>query len=92
MQTRSPDAESPARNAMKLENKVTLITGGASGIGLACCRLFAREGARVVVADQNSEAGRAAVAELNATDADAIFVPVDVADSASVRAMVASVP
>jgi NAD(P)-dependent dehydrogenase (short-subunit alcohol dehydrogenase family) len=43
---------------MRLENKVAVITGAGSGIGRASAKLFAKEGARVVVADLNSESGQ----------------------------------
>ncbi len=66
----------------RLENKVAIITGGASGIGLATARRFAAEGARVVVADLADDAGSALAAEIGGT-----YVHVDVADEASVQAM-----
>ena len=44
---------------MRLKNKVAIVTGGASGIGAATCRLYAQEGAAgIVVADINEDAGR----------------------------------
>jgi 3(or 17)beta-hydroxysteroid dehydrogenase len=49
---------------MRLENKVALITGAASGLGASMARIFAREGAKVVVADVLEEDGKAIVAEI----------------------------
>jgi NAD(P)-dependent dehydrogenase (short-subunit alcohol dehydrogenase family) len=72
----------------RLENKVALITGAASGIGLESARLFAREGARVAVVDVNDEAGRAAVEELQAAGGEAIYVHADVAAAADSAAMI----
>src|SRR5579864_1255814 len=72
----------------RLENKVALITGGASGIGLESARLFSREGARVAVADVDDDAGRAAVEELRAAGGEAVYVHADVADAADAAAMI----
>ncbi len=49
---------------MRLEYKVALITGAASGMGASMARIFAREGAKVVVADVLEEEGRAVAAEI----------------------------
>ncbi len=68
--------------------KVALITGGASGIGLATARLFAAAGAKVAIADISDEAGKAAVAQLVEAGGVAEFFAVDVADEDQVRAMV----
>ena len=50
----------------RLESKVAIITGGASGMGLATVRRFLQEGASVFVGDLNAENGRAVLEELNA--------------------------
>lgn len=73
---------------MRLENRVAIITGAASGIGLATAKRFAREGARVVVADIDDKRVAAAVAELGAGAGRALGLRVDVTDRASVDAMV----
>lgn len=67
---------------MRLEGKVAIVTGGASGIGKAMCAAFAAEGARVAVADRDEAKGRAVADEIGA-----IFVHVDVTRSASANAM-----
>jgi len=73
---------------MRLKGKVAIITGGGSGIGRATAELFAREGARVVVADYNAEAGQEAVQAIRAAGGDALFVEVDVSDRAQVQHLV----
>jgi meso-butanediol dehydrogenase/(S,S)-butanediol dehydrogenase/diacetyl reductase len=70
----------------RLDGKVAVVTGGASGIGAATCRRFVAEGARVVVADLNDDAGAGLVRELGA---DAAFLHTDVARLADVQAAVA---
>ncbi|GAC1405387.1 MAG: glucose 1-dehydrogenase [Chloroflexota bacterium] len=72
---------------MRLEQKVALVTGGASGIGRGIAITFAREGARVVVVDRNQEAGEAAVAEIVGQGGQGRFEPADVAQAAEVRAV-----
>ena len=52
---------------MRLEDKVALISGGARGLGAAEARLFAKEGARVVIGDLLEEEGRRTEAEINET-------------------------
>lgn len=72
-----------------LQNKVTIVTGAAMGMGEATARLFAQSGAKVVVADFNTEKGQAVTDSIVAAGGDAIFVQVDISDSAQVEAMVA---
>lgn len=72
----------------RLEGKVAIITGAARGIGKATARLFAREGARVVVTDIDEATGQATAEEIRGEGGDAIFVPVDVTDPDSVQRMV----
>ncbi len=71
----------------RLKDKIALITGGAGSIGAATARLFAAEGARVVVSDLDADALDALVAELGADVAAAAVA--DVTDSEQVRAAVA---
>jgi NAD(P)-dependent dehydrogenase (short-subunit alcohol dehydrogenase family) len=73
---------------MRLEGKVAIITGGGSGIGRAAAELFAREGAKVVVADYNAEAGQNALQAIKDSGGEAVFVKVDVSDPDQVRTMV----
>lgn len=67
---------------MRLNKKVALVTGGASGIGEAICRRFAREGAQVIISDINSALGEALATELNQAGQSAFFVQQDVTDEA----------
>ena len=67
-----------------LEGRVCIVTGGAQGIGEACIRRFAREHARLVIADIDDERGTALAAELQA-----LYVHCDVGDKAQVDALVA---
>lgn len=73
---------------MRLAGKVAIITGGGAGIGRACVELFAREGAKVVIAERNDEAGREALAAVQKSGGDAIFVQTDVSDETSMQTMV----
>lgn len=73
---------------MRLKDKVAIITGAGSGLGKAGALTFAREGAKVVVADYNEATGQAVVEEIKALGAEAIFVQVDVSNWDQVQAMV----
>ena len=74
----------------ELGGRVALVTGAGSGIGRATALAFARGGARVAVADVARRNGEDTVALIAASGGSAVFVPVDVADAASVEAMVAA--
>jgi NAD(P)-dependent dehydrogenase (short-subunit alcohol dehydrogenase family) len=73
---------------MRLSGKVALVTGGGAGIGRATVELFAREGAKVVIAEFNTETGAAALESVKAAGGQAIFVPTDVSDEAQMKALV----
>jgi NAD(P)-dependent dehydrogenase (short-subunit alcohol dehydrogenase family) len=69
----------------RLENKVTIVTGAAHGIGRAVAELFAEQGAWVLVADLDREAGEAVVSEISASGGRAEFAHTDVTSSAEVE-------
>jgi 3-hydroxybutyrate dehydrogenase len=69
---------------MRLKDKIALVTGAASGIGKEVAVVFAREGARVVIADLNQEGADAAAAELRSAGAEAMGVAMDVTDEGQV--------
>ena len=63
---------------MRLENKVALISGGARGMGAAEARMFAREGAKVVIGDVLDAEGRQVEAQINEAGGECVFVRLDV--------------
>ena len=75
----------------RLDDKVCIVTGAASGIGKAIATTYARAGGRVAIADLNREAADAAAAELRQEGAQAMAVVMDVTDEAQVDAAVAEV-
>jgi NAD(P)-dependent dehydrogenase (short-subunit alcohol dehydrogenase family) len=72
-----------------LEGKTAIITGGGSGVGRAACQIFARQGAKIVVADIDSLAAVSTADLLHAEGFEGISVKCDVADQASVQGLVA---
>ncbi|ANH75833.1 SDR family oxidoreductase [Ralstonia insidiosa] len=73
----------------EFNDKVVLITGGSTGIGRAAATAFARDGAKLVLADVNAEVGEAFAAELRKAGSDALFVRTDVSRAEDCEAMVA---
>lgn len=71
-----------------LNNKIALVTGASSGIGRAVALAYAREGAKVVVSDMNSDGGHETVAMVRNQGGDAIFVAADVGKPADSQALV----
>jgi len=71
----------------RLDGKVAVITGAASGMGMVAAKLFAREGAKVVVADVTDEAGEATAAEIRDGGGEALFVHADVSDEQQVAGL-----
>jgi NAD(P)-dependent dehydrogenase (short-subunit alcohol dehydrogenase family) len=71
-----------------LDNKVALITGSAQGIGKGTAKLFAREGARVVVVDVADEKGEETVGEITAAGGEASYVHADVEQEAAIEQMI----
>jgi 3-hydroxybutyrate dehydrogenase len=75
----------------KLNEKIAIVTGAASGIGKEIAATYAREGAKVAIADMNMAAAQAAADELKAGGAGAMAVAADVTDEGQVNAAVAAV-
>ena len=73
---------------ISFENKVALVTGAASGLGLATAKAFAESGASVVLADWNEEAAQSATKELASKGHKTLAIRCDVSDDAQVEAMV----
>jgi len=73
---------------MRLKDKIAIITGAANGIGLATAQRFGEEGAKVVLADYDAEAGTVQEVELNKLGYAVKFIQVDVANRGSVNALV----
>jgi len=71
---------------MDFQNKVAVVTGGASGIGLACCREFAERHAAVAMVDLDPKAGKRALKELREWGGRVEFFPFDVSNRAQVEA------
>jgi NAD(P)-dependent dehydrogenase (short-subunit alcohol dehydrogenase family) len=73
----------------QFENKVVIVTGGATGIGRATAVAFAREAAAVTIADINEEAGQSAANAIQASGGQALFVKADVALASGAQEAVA---
>lgn len=72
----------------RLQDKIVVVTGGASGIGRASSLLFAREGAKVVVSDVDIEGGHETVRAIKENNGEAIFVKADVSKEHDVRHLI----
>ena len=75
---------------MRLEKKVALISGGAKGMGAVEAKLFAKEGARIVIGDLLETEGRQVEAEINEAGGECLFVPLDVTNEAQWEQAVAT--
>lgn len=73
---------------MRLEGKVAIVTGAASGMGEAIARAYAREGAKVVIADLDLDAARAAELRITDEGGEALAIATDVRNQEQVQAMV----
>jgi 2-hydroxycyclohexanecarboxyl-CoA dehydrogenase len=78
-------------NIMRFHDKTVLVTGGASGIGLATCRAFAEAGALVLLTDVDAQKGQQAAAELRRGGGQVRFMALDITDRAAAEAVAAEV-
>ena len=93
IQTHTPPGQTApvpadALDAFRLDGKVAVITGVASGIGAATAELFSLAGARIAGGDINAEAGRATIARIAERGGDAVFAATDVTSREEVEALV----
>jgi NADP-dependent 3-hydroxy acid dehydrogenase YdfG len=72
----------------RIQGKVAIVTGSTSGIGEAIARLFAKEGAKVVISGRRSEKGNKITEEIRQAGGEAIFVQTDVVQDDQVQALV----
>lgn len=73
---------------MRLKDRVAIVTGSGKGIGWGIAKVFAQQGARIVVVDWDQEAGKRSAEEIRQAGGEAIFVHCDVSKEAQVKAMV----
>src|ERR1700733_7517862 len=88
MSSRSGRASEQCTMNLSFEDKVALVTGAGSGLGLATAKAFAESGASVVLADWSEQAVRSAAKKLAAQGHKALAIHCDVADDSQVEAMV----
>jgi NAD(P)-dependent dehydrogenase (short-subunit alcohol dehydrogenase family) len=74
---------------MKLESRAAIVTGAGAGIGKAIAERFAREGAKVMIAEIDEEAGESCAENIRRNGGEAVFTPADTSSAASAREMVA---
>ncbi|MFP7170923.1 SDR family NAD(P)-dependent oxidoreductase [Terribacillus halophilus] len=71
-----------------IEGKVAIVTGAASGIGLATAEAYVNKGGKVVLADYNAEAGQRETERLKAAGGDVLFIPFNAADEDSIKSLI----
>src|SRR5215471_16392617 len=74
----------------RVEGKVALVTGGASGIGRATALTFAREGAKLIIADMNTDGGQQTLHMITEQGGEAVFVKTDVSKAVEVQALIST--